>query len=77
MSNLRVGKFKLRSIPGYGTLITLKSFIKECCAHRFIDYDGHGYYATSKGISNILVVPSDIINGNIDRSWTHVIWFDK
>lgn len=51
---------KLTPLPTYGTHMTLKSFIEHCESGGFIDYDGHGYYATKTKISNKVVIPSDI-----------------
>jgi len=52
------------NIPDYGTLMTLREFIENCLNGDFIDYDGHGCYATENKMSNIVVRPSDIIKYN-------------
>lgn len=51
---------KLRPIPNYGTLMTLKEFISCVNSGGFIDYDGHGYYATKTQMTDKLILPSHI-----------------
>ena len=53
-------KIKLEDLPSYGDHMTLKKFIEYCKDGCFIDYDGHGKYATKTKISNKTIVPSDI-----------------
>lgn len=67
----------MQGIPNYGTHMTLKAFVNCVLNGLFIDYDGHGYYATKTEMSNEGVIPSDITGGNINQSYTHVVWFNK
>ena len=67
----------LKPLPEYGNLMTLREFIKSVEAGYFIDYDGHGYYATKKGMSDFIVRPSDIAAGFISKDFTHVMWFNR
>ncbi|HOD62252.1 MAG TPA: hypothetical protein PKG96_09160, partial [Bacilli bacterium] len=57
---------KFGKIPEYGDKMTLKEFIEDVDCGMFIDYDGHGYYATENEMTDIAVLPSMIINKNID-----------
>ena len=68
---------KFGKIPEYGDKMTLKEFIEAVDCGMFIDYDGHGYYATENEMTDIAVLPSMIINKNIDERWSHVVWFNK
>jgi len=67
----------LEPIPQYGDIFTLDEFVKCVEDGSFMDHDGSGNYATETGMSNKDVYPSDIKSGNIDRKWTHVVWFNK
>lgn len=61
--------------PMYGDLIEMGDFIRAIWSFSFIDYDGIGYYATSRFISDIPVRPSDY--PEIKRGFSHVIWFNR
>ncbi len=62
----------------YGKLFTLKEFVGCCRGMGFIDADGWGYYAFEDiYFSETRVKPSAITQGNINKSFTHVIWFNK
>lgn len=43
----------------------------------FIDYDGYGYYATENAKSDIVIMPSDIIENIYRDDFTHIIWFNR
>lgn len=68
---------KFKELPNYGDLMTLKEFIENCESGGFIDYDGSGKYAFKDEMSDIAVYPSTVTDGNIDRDFTHVVWFNK
>jgi hypothetical protein len=62
----------------YGNHYTLKDFVENCLSGGFIDYDGHGRYATATQETNIGIVPSDVTdNVYIKDKYTHVMWFNK
>jgi len=67
----------MQPIPEYGDHMTLEDFIAAVTDGWFIDYDGTGMYATETGMSDKPARPSDIEKGVIDRSFTHVMWFNK
>ena len=60
-----------------GDKMTLAEFEGMVRDGSLVDYDGHGYYATKEGQSAIMVVPSDVKEGKIDKKFTHVVWFNK
>jgi len=64
-------------IPDYGDHMTLEAFIECCETGGFIDYDGTGYYATADRMTRIRVSPSDVTEGKINQTYTHVVWFNK
>lgn len=46
----------------------------------FIDYDGMGDYSDSKNIFHEglkWVHPSDVKSGRIDRSYSHIVWYNR
>lgn len=68
-------KFKL--IPKYGDLMTIEAwigYVKDGC---FTDYDGSGVYAFKDKISDKGIRPSDVKKGKIDKTFTHIVWFNK
>ena len=70
---------ELKPIPDldYGDHYIMEEFIEDCESGGFIDYDGYGNYATETQMSDKKVWPSDITSGEYDRSWTHVVWFNR
>jgi hypothetical protein len=68
---------KLHPLPDYGDHMTLGVFIDNVLAGIFIDYDGHGVYATNTQVTCIEVVPSDVRAGRLHYNYTHVMWFNR
>lgn len=60
-----------------GAHMRLEEFIEAVNQGAFIDYDGYGKYATATEVSNKIILPSHIEDGNIDRSFTHVLWYNR
>ena len=60
-----------------GDKFPLQEFIDLCNSGMIKNNDGNGVYASSKGISDIAIYPSDIIHGRYRQDFTHVIWFNK
>ena len=58
-------------------LYTLYQFKKMCDSGCFIDDDGVGFYARNGKKSDKGAVPSNIRDGRINFSYTHVAWFNK
>lgn len=69
--------YELKDLPTYGKLMTMEMFIANVRGGGFIDYDGHGSYATSTQRSNITINPSDILSGKYRKDFTHVMWFNR
>ena len=67
----------MKPIPEYGDLMKLEDFERSCKQGCFIDYDGSGCYSDGKQMSDKDIIPSDVINGKVDRSWSHVVWFNR
>lgn len=70
---------KFEPFPDYGDKMTLKSWLEAVKEGAFIDYDGHGYLATAKQMSDIKVIPSQFRNKTVKTpEWaTHVMWFNR
>jgi hypothetical protein len=71
--------FEHRPIPEHGDLFSLDDFIGAVEEGFCLDCDGHGYYCFEDWYSyaNPEAIPSEIINGNINRNFTHVLWFSS
>ena len=66
-----------RSIPQDSDHMTMEVFVESCISGGFIDYDGMGRYATAHKMSGKFIHPSDVVNNNYDKSFTHVVWFNR
>ena len=67
---------EMRYISKDRDLMTMKEFIKCCNNGLFVDYDGFGYYATSLGMTNIIIKPSDVHTDKL-LDYSHIVWFNK
>jgi len=70
-------KVEMGPHPKYGDLFTMKHWLECVEVGGFIDYDGYGHYATETQTSNIEVKPSDVKKGKIDKTWTHIMWYNR
>ena len=71
-------KFPSEPLPtDYGDLFTLDEFAELCKGGVVANDDGIGYYATDKEMSTYAIKPSEFETGKVDKSYTHVIWFNK
>ena len=62
----------------HGDHMTLAEFEAACNNGSFIDYDGTGRYATATHEARDLYAnPSDFKAGNINRNFTHVMWYNR
>lgn len=57
--------------------MTIDEFKSSVKSGLFTNDDGHGYYATNKEESDIIVRLTEIKNGRIREEWTHVCWYNK
>lgn len=67
----------MKPLPNYGEHMNVEDFIVSCEAGAFLDYDGHGEYATEVECTTIIVHPSDVTKGKVDERWTHIMWYNK
>lgn len=67
---------KPRPVPDYADLMTLAEFEQACKVRFFVDDDGTGYYVRD-GMMHGTAIPSTIRNGVVDRTMTHVAWFNR
>lgn len=62
-------------------VLDLDEFIEDCKSGCFIDYDGYGYYSNSRtdheNRDNLVVYPSDIMDGKINRDYKYVHWYNR
>jgi hypothetical protein len=65
-------------LPKVGDLFTIEEWISDVKNELLIDYDGYGHYATETMMDrSVIVRPSDVKRGNIDKSATHIMWFNR
>lgn len=59
-------------------VMTLEKFIANVENGYLIDYDGSGSYANDFYVyPELTVMPSDVANGRINTSFTHVVWYNR
>lgn len=55
----------------------MKEFIEDVKAGYLIDYDGYGYYAGKDWQTDIVVKPSMVLDGTIDTTFSHIMWYNR
>lgn len=60
-----------------GKFLTIEAFIEMSKNGELTDDDGHGYYATNGGVSDVMIFPSDIIVDKYRKDFNMVLWFNK
>jgi hypothetical protein len=68
---------KTRPIPSYGDHMLIGEFEARVNDGLFIDDDGTGHYATESRMSDKRISPSDVAERRVDRTYSHVVWFNK
>lgn len=68
--------YGLQKSPKYGDLLTFKQFADCARNGALTSYDGHGYYATDRRMSDMKVSFVDLAHPPYPEL-THVIWFNK
>lgn len=68
-------EFKSRS--DFGDYMTIREFIAAVKCKAYVDSDGFGYYCVNGLQSDVEVKPSDVVDGEWDKRFTHVNWFNK
>ena len=78
MENLNPILGAVEELDKYGDLMTIKRFIEGCECGEFTDYDGHGHLVLNNKMNgNIFILPSQILFGEYDKRFTHIIWYNK
>ncbi len=57
--------------------MTMENFIESCKCGGFTDDDGWGNHATETEVSNIPIFPSDTYDEFYNKSYSHVVWYNK
>lgn len=65
-----------------GNKFPFKDFAEMCKSGGFIDYDGHGYFGTDEGESEIQTQPSSFagqikLNPSLVKEYTCVWWYNR
>lgn len=73
---------KTRPVHPDDDLFPLDEFIGLCEDRSVMDSDGHGCYSDGVNVfiqddPEDLVKPSQILKGNINRNYSHVVWYNK
>ena len=61
----------------FGHLFTLKEWIDSVKCGALINYDGVGYYSDGKVIFDKEVMPSDLFIEQVDKSFSHIMWYNR
>ena len=64
-----------KPIAKYGDHIKMDEFVNDVGEGYFSHYDGFAYYATTDKMLADQAQTVDL--DNIDKSYTHVVWFNK
>lgn len=67
----------MKPLDKIGDHMTMKEFVECCECGGFIDYDGYGYYATEKEMTDKVIIPSEVMKGEHDNSYSHVVWYNR
>ena len=60
-----------------GKFLTIEAFIEMSRNGELTDDDGNGYYATNGGVSDVMILPSDIIVDKYRKDFNMVLWLNK
>lgn len=60
-----------------GCLFSMTDFIENVEGGGFIDEDGYGYYSTLDEQSDIIIKPSDVIEGMYRKDFDFVKWYNR
>ena len=68
----------LEELPDRGDLMTIDDFVDECKSGLLIDYDGVAHpVVNNKMNGNIFLKPSQVLKGEYDKRFTHIVWFNR
>lgn len=68
---------RLEPLSDYGDLMSVTRFIKMCEAGMFMNSDGSGYYSFKDEESDMPAYPSEVKQGDVNKMFTHVMWYNK
>lgn len=60
-----------------GERMTLERFVEECELKHIGAADGWGCYVAEGRVTDRRVAPSDVMSGQYDSAYSHVVWFNK
>lgn len=60
----------------FGDVYTFEDFVSMCLSGFLTDYDGIGYYSDGEKETNIMVIPSDVVD-EVTKEFSHVVWYNK
>ena len=60
-----------------GDTYTIDDFKDMVRGKVFVDDDGFGFYATESAKSDVMILPSDVMENLIREDFSHVIWFNR
>jgi hypothetical protein len=58
-------------------VMTLDEFIEDVKSHAITSDDGVGYYSDGKLVSKDEADPYEVFRGNVNRKYTHVVWYNR
>jgi hypothetical protein len=58
-------------------IMTFEEFQLACQNLLFVNDDGSGYWATTKGVTSFPLRPSDVWRNSPSKDFTHVAWYNK
>ena len=68
---------RLEPIDDIGDLMTIEHFENACTSGSFVNSDGSGVYAFEDEQTRVDARPSSFKQGDINRLFTHVMWYNK
>lgn len=60
-----------------GDLYTMKEWIEMVENRYFTDIDGFGEYSDGEFVYEKFVNPSQLRENKVDKSWSHVMWYNR
>ena len=72
-------KINWEPISESGDHMTIEEWLSGVECGGFIDYDGFGELATKDMVSDVIIYPSDVTEGErvIDPQFTHIVWYNR
>lgn len=77
LNSKKMNSLELEDLPDYGHHMLFSEFEKCVIGGGFIDSDGYGHYATKNKMTDEIIYPSYFKDGLVNRSFSHIVWFNK